>query len=640
LCGIAGIADSRGRPVEPGLLREMAARLTHRGPDDDGFFRNGAAEGTPDGGASVGLAFRRLSIIDVAGGRQPMTSEDGTVQLVFNGEIYNHLDLRRLLEEKDHHFSTRSDAETIVHLYESYGVRGACQRLRGMFAFALWDEKERSLVLARDRVGKKPLVYQLADGRLAFASELDSLLADSRIERRVDWNAVYHYLTYMCVPAPRTAFQGVSKLPPAHYLVYREGRLETGRYWELPAGPKLAISREEAGEAIREKLLEATRIRLMSEVPLGAFLSGGIDSSAVVAAMSRAGGGRVKTFSIGFREEKFNELPHARILARAYGTEHQEFVVEPRALEVLPTLVRRYGEPYADSSAIPSYYLARMTRQHVTVALNGDGGDENFTGYRRHYAMRTADFFHRLPQPLRRLGCAVLGAAVPNAAERTSLAAGLARFAEAADLPRPERFARWMGFFGEEEKRRLLNPDLLSRLEEPDSIQYLRELFAGCEALDGSDAASRVDALFYLPNDLLVKMDIATMANSLEARSPFLDHELMELAVRLPARYKLRGRRLKDILKQAVAPWLPPEILAKPKWGFAVPIGGWFRGELKELLCDHLLGDRFSSRGYFQPAEVRRLVEAHLEGRRDLGHHLWILLMFELWQRAFFDGER
>ena len=640
MCGIAGIADSRGRPVDQALLKEMAERLAHRGPDDDGFFYNGAGGGSADGGASVGLAFRRLSIIDVAGGQQPMTNEDGNVQLVFNGEIYNYLDLRRRLEEIGHRFATRSDAETIVHLYESYGIRGACERLRGMYAFALWDEKERTLALARDRVGKKPLVYHLSDSRLAFASELDALLADSRIQREVDWNAVYHYLTYMCVPSPRTAFRGVKKLPPAHYLVFKKGKVEIARYWELPAGPKLAISREEACEAIREKLLEATRIRLMSEVPLGAFLSGGIDSSSVVAAMTRAGGGRVKTFSIGFKEEKFNELPHARILARAYDTEHQEFVVEPKALEVLPLLVRRYGEPYADSSAIPSYYLAQMTRRHVTVALNGDGGDECFTGYRRHYAMRVADFFHRFPRPLRVLGRVALKALVPNAGERSGLAAGLSRFAEAADLPRAERYARWIGFFSEQEKSRLLSPEILAGLEEPDSVEFMRELFAGCGQLDGADAAARADALFYLPNDLLVKMDIATMANSLEARSPFLDHEMLELAARLPARYKLRGRQLKSILKQAVAPWLPPEILSKPKWGFAVPIGTWFRGELKEFLRDHLLDGRFSGRGYFQPEEVRRLVEAHLEGRRDLGHHLWIILMFELWQRAFFDGER
>ena len=641
MCGIAGIVDSRGRPVEQALLRAMADKLSHRGPDDDGFYRNAAAEGEAGAGrTSAGLAFRRLSIIDVAGGHQPLLNEDCSCQLIFNGEIYNYLELRPRLEELGHRFRTNSDAETILHLYESYGSRGMLERPRGMFAFALWDSQRETLLLARDRVGKKPLVYHLEDGRLSFASELASLLVDRRIERRVDWTAVYHYLTFMCVPFPLTAFQGVKKLPPAHFLEFREGQIELGCYWELRYGPKLKLSREEACEAIREKLLESVRLRLMSEVPLGAFLSGGIDSSAVVAAMSRAGTGKVKTFSIGFTEKKFNELPHARLVAQAYGTEHQEFIVEPKALEVLPVLVEHYGEPFADSSAIPTYYLARMTRQHVTVALNGDGGDESFTGYRRHYANRMADRFHAFPGMLRRPVHQALKAFSPRAYERTSLAAGLARFADAASLPRAERFARWMGFFTGEEKRALLSPEVLREVEGHDSPELLARLFAQAERLDGSDAAALVDALFYLPNDLLVKMDIATMANSLEGRSPFLDHELMEFAARLPADYKLRGNRLKAILKQSVAPWLPQETLRKPKWGFAVPIGHWFRGELRQFLQDHLLDRTAVNRGFFRHLEIERLIKTHLEGRRDLGHHLWILLMFELWQRAFFNNGR
>ena len=638
MCGIAGVADSLGRPVEMELLQAMAAKLIHRGPDDEGFYRNERALGGQGSGTSLGLAFRRLSIIDLEGGHQPMANEDETCFLVFNGEIYNFRQLRPQLEALGHRFSTRSDCESLLHLYESFGIQGALQRLRGMFAFALWDARRETLFLARDRLGKKPLLYYQSEGHLTFASEFAALLLDRRIRRQIDWSAVYHYLTFMCVPAPLSAFKGVKKLPPAHYLELKEGKTEIRRYWQLKAGPKLNLSRQEACEAIREKLLEATRLRLVSDVPLGVFLSGGIDSSSVVAAMNRAGNAKVKTFSIGFAEKKFNELPHARIVARHYDTEHQEFVVEPKALEVLPELVERYGEPYADSSAIPSYYLARMTRQHVTVALNGDGGDESFTGYRRHYANRMADIFHRLPSPARLAACSLLRAFSPKAYERTSLVAGLRRFADAAELPRPERFTRWMGFFNEQEKRALLAPEILAQTDQACSPELLNDLFGQAGNMDGADAAAFVDAMFYLPNDLLVKMDIATMAVSLEGRSPFLDHELVEFASALPADYKLRGNRLKAILKEAVKPWLPKEILDKPKWGFAVPLGSWFRGELRQFLQDHLLDDTFAKRGFFRSSEVEKLIKLHLEGTRDLGHHLWILLMFELWQRTFFDN--
>ncbi|MBW1696456.1 MAG: asparagine synthase (glutamine-hydrolyzing) [Deltaproteobacteria bacterium] len=638
MCGIAGVVDSLGRPVEMELLRAMAAKLVHRGPDDEGFYRNARALGGQGNGMSLGFAFRRLSIIDLQGGHQPMANEDETCRLIFNGEIYNFPQLRPRLEALGHRFSTKSDCETLLHLYESYGIQGALERVRGMFAFALWDANSETLFLARDRLGKKPLLYYESAGRITFASEFASLLQDRRIRRQIDWSAVYHYLTFMCVPAPLSAFRGVKKLPPAHYLQIKAGKTEIRRYWQLETGPKLRLSREEACEAIREKLLESTRLRLISDVPLGVFLSGGIDSSSVVAAMSRAGNGKVKTFSIGFAEKKFNELPHARIVARHYDTEHREFVVEPKALEVLPMLVERYGEPYADSSAIPSYYLARMTRQHVTVALNGDGGDESFTGYRRHYANRMADIFHRLPSPARLAVCSALRLLSPRAYERSSLVAGLRRFAEAADRPRPERFTRWMGFFTEQEKRALLAPEALAQIGSASSPELLNPLFGQAGSLEGADAAAFVDAMFYLPNDLLVKMDIATMAVSLEGRSPFLDHELMEFASRLPAGFRLRGNRLKAILKEAVRPWLPQEILKKPKWGFAVPVGKWFRGELRQFLQDHLLDDTFARRGYFRSSEVEKLVKLHLEGRRDLGHHLWILLMFELWQRAFFDS--
>ena len=641
MCGIAGVVDSRGGPVERGLLQAMADSLAHRGPDDEGFYLNRRAQGLQEGPAvSAGLAFRRLSIIDLSGGAQPMSNEDGSLWLVFNGEIYNFQDLRKDLEGMGHTFSSRSDSEVILHLYESFGIEGMLERLRGMFAFALWDEKEGALFLARDRVGKKPLVFHEREGRISFASELAALLRDKSIQREVDWHAVYHYLTFMCVPAPFTAFQGVKKLPPAHYLVFRDGKAVIRRYWNLEYLPKLQVSREQAARELRELFLEAVKLRLIADVPLGAFLSGGIDSSAVVAAMSLAGGGKVRTFSIGFEEKRFNELPYARMVAEKYGTEHHEFMVRPNALEVLPLLVERYGEPYADSSAIPTYYLAKMTREFVTVALNGDGGDESFTGYRRHYANRVADRIYKLPSPLRSTLRGVLKTLTPSGADYGSLVSGLRRFSEAASLPRAERFTRWMGFFDEETKRSLLNPQILARIGESSSVHLIEALFARAEHLDGADAGVLVDTNFYLPADLLVKVDIATMAVSLEGRSPFLDQKLMEYAARLPADYKLHGRVLKSILKEAVAPWLPPQVLKKPKWGFAVPIGTWFRGEMKDFLRDYLLGPTAAARGYFNQAGVERLVQQHLSGERDLAHHLWILLMFELWQRTFFDSSR
>ncbi len=637
MCGVAGIADSRGSPIEQGLLRAMAGRMVHRGPDDEGYYLNPKAEGVDSGTISAALAFRRLSIIDLEGGHQPISNETGSCRLIFNGEVYNFKQLRTELEKLGHRFKTRTDSETVLHAYESFGIRGMLERLRGMFAFALWDQERETLFLARDRLGQKPMVYYHGEQRLVFASELAALLEDRRIARRIDWRAVYHYLTYMCVPAPLTAFDRIKKLPPAHYLEYRRGEVSLERYWKLEYLPKFKISRTEACELLREHLCEAVRLRLISDVPLGAFLSGGIDSSAVVAAMSRVGSGKVRTFSIGFDEKKFNELPFARQIARRYDTEHQEFMVRPQALEVLPLLVERYGEPYADSSAIPTYYLAEMTRKHVTVALNGDGGDESFTGYRRHFANRLAERYQMLPAALRGLVKSGLRSVCPQGADRSNLLARMHRFADAAELERPERYMRWVGFFNEEEKRKLLADAAIAEIGAADSHSFMRELFAQAGDLEGADSGLLVDTAFYLPNDLLVKVDIATMAVSLEGRSPFLDHKMMEFAARLPASFKLRGPRLKAILKDAVSPWLPSPVLKKPKWGFAVPIGEWFRGEMRDFLCDHLLGDSARSRDFFRPKEVERLVQLHLEGRQDLAHHLWILLMFELWQRTFLD---
>ena len=630
MCGIAGVVDNSGTGVDKSLLEAMAARMEHRGPDDQGIYLSDDKRG-----ASCGLAFRRLSIIDLSSGHQPMASPDGRVTLIFNGEIYNYREIRAELEKEGIKFRTNSDTESILHLYRRYGIEDCLKRLRGMFAFAIWDNEEKSLYVARDRTGQKPVVYCEQNGRLSFASELVSLLEDKAIRPVVDWEAIFNYLTFMCVPAPWTAFKGVKKLPPAHYLVYRQGKLSISRYWRLDYSKKIKIDRTAACERIRELILESTRLRMISDVPLGAFLSGGIDSSSIVAAMSMASldGAPVRTFSIGFSEEKFNELPFARMVAKQYGTVHEEFMVEPNALEILPTLVEHYGEPYADSSAIPTYYLSRMTRRHVTVALNGDGGDESFSGYGRHFAMRLADKVGRVPDSVLRLAAGGFGV-LERTSNRHSFINRAKRFLERAGLERHQRYVHWMGFFEDVDKCDLLNREALALAGEADSEELMAELFGEAPGLDPVDSILRADSEFYLPNDLLVKVDIATMANSLEGRSPFLDHKLMEFAASLEPSLKLPGRNLKGLLKEAVSPWLSRDILEKPKWGFAVPIGQWFRGEMSDFLRDNLLGT--SRSGFFEKEKVESLIAEHQRGGRDLAHHLWILLMFELWYERFF----
>jgi asparagine synthase (glutamine-hydrolysing) len=608
----------------------MCAAICHRGPDHQGIQQFPAHPSSSEPRAVLGN--RRLSIIDVAGGQQPIGNEDGSVWVVQNGEIYNFAALRDRLERAGHHFRTRSDTEVIVHLYEEVGDSFVGE-LDGMFALALWDDRDKRLILARDRFGKKPLVYAEQGDRLLFASELQALLVDASIRRELDDEALHEYLSFMAIPAPLTIYQGIRKLPPAHMLV-RDARGTTiSRYWSLNYTPKRQISSGEAVRGVRHYLTEAVRKRLISEVPLGAFLSGGVDSSAVVAVMAGLSSRPVKTFAVGFDEERYNELPHARRIADRFGCEHHEFQVKPNALEVLPTLVRHYGEPYADSSAIPSFYLAKLTRQHVTVALNGDGGDEMFAGYGWHLAGRLAERWHRVPAPARRAAERVAHAVVPSSADRRSAATRAARFLAGASRPRAEQYRAWLTVFTDELKREIY-------VDAPDACaDRLATVFAATRDLDGVDAMLAADVAWYLPTDLLVKMDIATMANSLEARSPFLDRELAEFVATLPSDLKLRGQESKYILKQALTGLVPDENMYRRKQGFAVPIATWFRGELREYLADHILSERFAQRGLFRQAVVQRLVDDHLQHRADYAHHLWILLNLELWFREFIDRQ-
>jgi len=635
MCGIAGIVDLQSRPVEPTLVRRLCDVLVHRGPDDEGYYINGP----------VALGQRRLAILDVAGGHQPMCNEDGTVWITFNGEIYNFRELRQRLEGLGHRFATRSDTEVIVHAYEQYGA-DCVKGLRGMFAFALWDQRAGMLMLARDRVGKKPLFYAEVDGQWVFASELQGLLAHPGLSRRVDWTAVDDYLTYGYIPAPKTIFQDVYKLPPAHSLTLKLGADGTGgpevrieRYWRLAYEPKLRLREEEAAEGLLEVLTEAVRLRMVADVPLGALLSGGIDSSIVVALMSQLSDRPVKTFSIGFDEQEFDELSYARLVAERYATEHQEFVVRPNALDVLPTLVRHYGEPFADSSAIPTYYVAKLTREHVKVALNGDGGDECLAGYERYAGSEVADRYQRIPAAIRRLGIEPLSRLIPEGASRRSRLRQARRFLQVAGRPAPERYQRWVGYLPRQQRAGLYTPEFQAQLTGHQAEGWLLGIWEGVtrEGLESLDRMLAVDVESYLPNDLLVKMDIATMANSLEARSPFLDHKVMEFCARLPCNYKLSGLTLKYLLKKAGARLLPPETRKRRKMGFGVPVAHWMRGELRPWVEDVLLSPRALKRGYFEPEALRQLVWAHLDGRQEQSFELWALLWLELWHREFID---
>ncbi|MET8144502.1 asparagine synthase (glutamine-hydrolyzing) [Sphaerisporangium sp. NPDC005288] len=619
MCGIAGTA-SLSRP-DPALVRRMCDVISHRGPDGEGFH--------DDEHASLGM--RRLAIIDVAHGDQPVYNENGRVAAVFNGEIYNFAELREELARQGHRLRGAGDSECLVHLYEQYGDE-MVHRLRGMFAFAVWDRDRRRLLLARDRAGKKPLYWWADAGAIRFASELKSLAQDPALRREIDPVALHHYLSYQYVPAPWSIFQGVHKLPPAHLLVWEDGRASVRRYWRPDRTPGPPVDEREAEERLRELLLEATRLRMVSERPIGAFLSGGVDSSAVVAAMAMQSAEPVKTFCVGFEDDRYDERHKARMVAERYATDHHELVVTPDLLEVLPRLAWHFDEPFADSSAIPSFYVAQMSRRHVTVALNGDGGDECFGGYRRHALMARAGRMPSLPRAFAG-PCGRAGALVAERSEFGGLPRRLGRLMQFAAAPPAERYPRLMSCFTPEQKWRIYGDVLRERLAGVDSHALLRDAFDSSAAGSDLGRVLDVDTLTYLPDDLLVKVDITTMANSLEARSPFLDHHLMEWAARLPDSCKVRGGHTKVLLKRAVAPWLPPGLAHLPKQGFGVPLAAWLRGELRELAFDVLTDHTARVRGLFRPAAVRELLQRHMDGG-DHGPRLWTLLQFELWHRA------
>lgn len=638
MCGICGkISSDNNSLIDEALIRGMCRALVHRGPDDEGVYvkeiRNHKY------GIRIGLGHRRLSIIDLSpAGHQPMSNEDGTVWLVVNGEIYNFLELKDILEKKGHRFKSHSDSEVILHLYEEKGP--AClEDLRGAFAFAIWDENRSRLFIARDRIGKKPLCYVYKNQTLIFASEIKAILQDPEVSIEINRPAITDYLSYGYTPTPESMFKGIMKLPPAHFIIYESGNIRIEKYWSLDFSKKLRLSESEYCGKIMDLVEEATRIRLISDVPLGVFLSGGIDSSTVVYMMSKINSGPVKTFSIGFEEEDHSELRYAKIVADHFGTEHHEYIVRPEAIKLLPRLVWHYDEPYADSSALPSYYVANIARQNVKVALNGDGGDEDFGGYERFMAARFAEIFRKIPESLRNIVIGTIVKRVSDSAGVNNFTTKLKRFILMASKPYRERHYNWISIFRDCEKDALFADAFKKEIGNRRSFYYLNNAFEECDAKDVIDLVMAADIKTNLLDDLIVKMDIATMANSLEARSPFLDQRVMEFAAAIPSNMKVRGTKLKYILKKALSKALPREILARGKMGFGIPRHKWFRGELRDYAHEILLSQKCISRNYFRKEGIKQLLDDHCDGKADHGARIWSLLNLELWHRVFIDKD-
>jgi asparagine synthase (glutamine-hydrolysing) len=623
MCGIAGFVDTSPRPFDVEgrreLLHRMCAVITHRGPDDEGVWLDDRAA----------LGMRRLSIIDLATGHQPIGNEAGTVWIVFNGEIYNYRQLRAELERRGHCFSTSTDTETIVHAYEQWG-QAAIGRLRGMFGLAMWDGRSGTLLLARDRLGIKPLHYAAAGGRLYFGSEIKSLLEAPDLPRDLDLDALNHYLSFLYTPRDQSIFGAIRKLPPGHVLTWRDGIASIARYYELPAVEDYRGSEQEAIADLDAVLRDAVRAHLVSDVPLGAFLSGGIDSSLVVGLMAQVSGARVKTFSIGFDEPAFDELEHARAVAKHFETDHHEFVVRPDGIAILDRLIAHFDEPFADASAIPTWFVSELARQHVTVVLSGDGGDELFGGYDRYVPHpRVVAFDRYSPRAFRRVA-ALAAARLPHGVRGKNFLRHVGRTERG-------RYLDAIRFFSPDEKDALLAPDVAACLREPDPEVRLAAHFERFAALPWPSQMMRFDAETYLPEDVLTKVDRMSMAHSIESRVPLLDNEVIEFASRLPSRLKIRERRRKLVLKAVAAAILPAAILERRKQGFGVPLTVWFRGRLRELFADTLLSPAARQRGYFDARFVRRILDEHLAGRRDHSLRLWQLVVFERWHDLYVD---
>ena len=616
MCGIGGKLSFASKP-DPGLGGAMTASMTHRGPDAEGVYADGPAL----------LAHTRLSVLDLSeAGRQPMANADGTVHIVFNGEIYNYRELR---DRVDHYtFQSETDTEVLLRLYEEYGI-GCLRHLRGMFAFAIWDEAAERLFVARDRLGQKPLFVRSTDEAFWFGSTVKTLLADPEVPGEPDLSALREYLTYQYTPHPRTGFEGIEQLAPAEYTVVDEEGMRREQYWSLSfadqfdAGPRVLAAR------LREELREATRLRMRSDVPVGVFLSGGIDSSVVTALMSDLTDEPVNTYSIGFDEAAYDELAFAREVADIYDTDHTEYTVAPDAMEVFPALVEQYEMPFGDPSALPTYYVSEMASQDTTVALGGDAGDETFAGYDRYTWDRVASHLARVPWPLRQSGVATLRR-LPAPVRRQQFLYDARRALEIADEEPTRRFARFICHALDERVDQVWNGP-----ETTDELRTLREAFTRADGPTRIDQVTHVDIQTYLPDDLLVKVDRASMAHSLEVRSPFLDHQFVEFAARIPGKYKRRRGKKKWILKRAFEDLLPERVLTREKQGFGVPVDEWFRRDLREFGREKLI--RLGERDPFDGAGIARMYDQHLDGPADHGYRIWDLVMLEGWYERFID---
>jgi asparagine synthase (glutamine-hydrolysing) len=621
MCGIAGVLHRDGTPVDERLVRRMTDILAHRGPDGEGFYVRDP----------VGLGHRRLAIIDLASGAQPMAAAQGGAWITYNGEVYNYRDLRRELVGRGCEFRTTSDTEVVLAAYQTWGV-DCLSRLRGMFAFAIWDERRRRLFLARDRVGIKPLVYAWDGRRLRFASEIKALLQDPSLPKELDWDGLRDYLTYLYVPGEQTIFRGIRKLPPAGYLVcdVDGGPPEVGTYWDLRMCSEQGVSEAEWAARLEDALREAVRLHMVSDVPVGAFLSGGLDSSSVVACMAQVASGPVKTYSIGFDEEDYDELFYARQVAKRYGTEHFEMIVKPDVVDVVPKLAWQFDEPFGDVSAIPTYCVSKITREHVTVALSGDGGDESFAGYRRY--ARAAGLRARMD----RTALALAKPFLRWAGARRSPGARGREFLRSLGMSSMERYQQMITYQSAESLDALLTRQSWAELRRRPGVEPTGET-GSAGPVDYVSALQYRDVHGYLPGDILTKVDRTSMLTSLETRVPLLDHVVMELAGRIPSTLKLRNGTGKHIFKEAMRRHLPDDVRLRRKMGFGVPLGSWLRTSLRDFACDILSESVVRQRGVLQPAAVTKLLEQHLSGRRDNSSQLWSFMCLELWFRTWWD---
>lgn len=633
MCGITGAVWSRSASaIDQATLERMADSLRHRGPDDrhtyQDLHRDG--EGRETG---VALGFRRLSIIDLEGARQPMANEDGSVWLVFNGEIYNFHDLRRRLEGAGHRYATDGDGESVLHLYEDVGT-DCFQHLNGMFAIAIWDSRRNRLVLGRDRLGKKPLYYTVQGDRLLFASELKAFAEVPGWKPEIDPAAIDEYLTYQYIPHPRTIWKGVHKLEPGHFAVFQNGKLTVERYWNLDPSLEHVIPQAQAVEKLRELLNDSVALRLQSDVPLGAFLSGGIDSSLVVALAQRIRNSPIRTFTIGFPEKDFDESVYAAEVAKFVGTDHTRFEVSPDGVQIIDKLVWHYDEPFGDSSAIPTWYLSELTKTQVTVALSGDGGDELFAGYERYRALWLSRQIQKA-LPLHLIPGISLIQRLPDSSRQRSVIRRGKRFLEALGQDTAKRYMNWLQIFPESLRAELYNESFVERLPGDDPFEFLHRAWKRSGSRDVVTKASLADLETYLPCDLMTKVDIASMAHGLEVRQPMLDYRVVELAASLPVGMKFRGKKGKLILKEAFGDLVPATVWSRRKMGFGVPIAGWFRGPLKPMVHDLLLDSSSRIHEFFRTDVVARLVNEHETMKQNHAYRLWNLLVLEKWLRRW-----